>query len=79
MDIRQHTEWQEVLDRLKATADDLAKTSRQGRYRLYKWRASYIVETIADEQTILLRTDLKLAINAAKEKGLDLREIILDL
>lgn len=79
MDIRQHAEWQEVLDRLKATADDLAKTSRQGRYRLYKWRSSYIVETIADEQTILMRTDLKVAINAAREKNIDLREIVLDI
>lgn len=79
MDIRQHAEWQEVLDRLKETADNLAKTSRQGKYRLYRWHTSYLIETVLDQQTVLLRTDLKEAIKAAKEKGIDVREIILDL
>ncbi len=79
MDIRQHAQWQEVLDELKELNETLRQPSRQRTYRMYKWMHSYIVEDIATEETILLRTDLKTAVNAARDKGIDLREIVLDL
>lgn len=80
MDIRQHAQWQEVLDELKELNETLRRPSRQGKYRLYRWgRSSYILEDYATEETILLRMDLKTAINAAREKCIDLREIVLDI
>ena len=79
MDIRQHAQWQEVLEDIKSMTDRALQSSRQGHYRLYKWRSSYIIEEAATEQTIVLRTELKQVINAAKEKGINLRDVILDL
>jgi len=79
MDIRQHAQWQEVLEDIKSMTDRVLQSSRQGHYRLYKWRSSYIIEEVATEQTIALRTELKQVINAARDKGIDLRDVILDL
>ena len=79
MDIRQHAQWQEVLEDIKSMTDQVLQSSRLGHYRLYKWRSSYIIEEVATEQTIVLRTELKQVINAAREKGIDLRDVILDL
>ena len=79
MDIRQHAQWQEVLEDIKSMTDRGLQSSRQGHYRLYKWRSSYIIEEIATENTVLLRTELKQVIKAAKEKGIPLRDVILDL
>lgn len=79
MDIRQHAQWQEVLEDIKSMTDQVLQASRQGHYRLYKWRSSYIIEEVATENTVLLRTELKQIIKAAKEKGIPLRDVILDL
>lgn len=79
MDIRQHAQWQEVLEDIKSMTDRALQSSRQGHYRLYKWRSSYIIEETATEQTIALRTELKQVITAAKEKGINLHDVILDL
>ena len=63
MDIRQHAQWQEVLEDIKSMTDRVLQSSRQGHYRLYKWRSSYIIEEIATENTVLLRTELKQVID----------------
>lgn len=80
MDIRQHAEWQEVLDELKELASDLRQPSRRKAYRLYRWmKNSYIIEDIATEETILMRTELKAALNAARDHAIDVRDIVIDL
>lgn len=80
MDIRQHAQWLEVLDELKELNETLRQPSRRGKYRLYKWgRSSYIIEDFDTEETILLRMDLKSAVNAARDKCIDVREIVLDI
>ena len=40
---------------------------------------SYIIEDIATEETILMRTELKAALNAARDHAIDVRDIVIDL
>lgn len=80
MDIKRYAEWQEVLKDAQDLLSDLRQPSRREVYRLYRWQnSSYILEKIDTEETILLRMDLKSALNAAREKCIDLRDIVLDI
>lgn len=80
MDIRQLAEYKKALKDISDLSQDVLEASRKQRYRLYRWRSSYIVEDMITEQTICMRVDLKLAINAAiKDHHIDSRDIMLDI
>jgi hypothetical protein len=46
---------------------------------LYRFQTAYTLEDMETQETILFRSELKQLIKAAKNMGIDMREIILDL
>ncbi|MDA8978955.1 hypothetical protein N9F63_00185 [bacterium] len=79
MDIRQQRLYIEVLEDIQAICKDIFQAPRTGKYRLYRELSAYVLEDISNEKTILFRSSFKDLIKSAKERGLDLREIIIDL
>ena len=79
MDIRQQRLYIEVLEDIQAICKDIFQAPRTGKYRLYRELSAYVLEDISNEKTIFFRSSFKDLIKSAKERGLDLREIIIDL
>jgi len=79
MDIRQIKAYQEILEDVRALCNDILEAPLRGKYRLYRFSSAYTLEDMETQETILFRTELKQLIKAAKDMGIDMREIILDL
>ena len=79
MDIRQIKAYQEILEDVRALCTDILEAPLRGKYRLYRFQTAYPLEDVETQETILFRSELKQLIKAAKEMGIDMREIILDL
>lgn len=79
MDIRQITAYQEILEEVRALCNDILEAPLRGKYRLYRFTTAYTLEDMETQETILFRSELKQLVKAAKEMGIDMREIILDL
>ena len=79
MDIRQIKAYQEILEAARALCNDILEAPLRGKYRLYRFSSAYTLEDMETQETILFRTELKQLIKAAKDMGIDMREIILDL
>lgn len=79
MDIRQIKAYQEILENVRALCNDILEAPLRGKYRLYRFQTAYTLEDMETQETILFRSELKQLIAAAKDMGIDMREIILDL
>tara|TARA_Y100000385_G_scaffold275040_1_gene318909 strand:+ start:174 stop:413 length:240 start_codon:yes stop_codon:yes gene_type:complete len=79
MDLRQHRLYIEVLEDIQTICKDILQAPRTGKYRLYRELSAYVLEDIDTQKTILFRSSFKDLIKSAKERGLDMREVIIDL
>jgi hypothetical protein len=79
MDIRQHRLYREVLEDIQAVCKEVLEAPRRGKYRLYRELSAYVLEDVESQKTILFRSSFKDLVKSAKERGIDLRETILDL
>ena len=79
MDIRQVKAYQEILEEVRALCNDILEAPLRGKYRLYRFSSAYTLEDMESQETILFRTELKQLVKSAKEMGIDMREVILDL
>jgi hypothetical protein len=79
MDIRQDRLYREVLEDIQAVCKEILEAPRRGKYRLYRELSAYVLEDIESQKTILFRSSFKDLVKSAKERGLDLREAIIDL
>jgi hypothetical protein len=79
MDIRQDRLYREVLEDIQAVCKEILEAPRRGKYRLYRELSAYVLEDIESQKTILFRSSFKDLVKSAKERGIDLREAIIDL
>tara|TARA_R110002153_G_scaffold220015_1_gene372500 strand:+ start:2122 stop:2361 length:240 start_codon:yes stop_codon:yes gene_type:complete len=79
MDIRQQRLYIEVLEDIQAICKDIFQAPRTGKYRLYRELSAYVLEDIDNEKTLLFRSSFKDLLKSAKERDIDVREIIIDL
>jgi hypothetical protein len=79
MDIRQDRLYREVLEDIQAVCKEILEAPSRGKYRLYRELSAYVLEDIESQKTILFRSSFKDLVKSAKERGIDLREAIIDL
>ncbi len=79
MDIRQDRLYREVLEDIQAVCKEILEAPRRGKFRLYRELSAYVLEDIESQKTILFRSSFKDLVKSAKERGIDLREAIIDL
>ena len=79
MDIRQDRLYREVLEDIQAVCKEVLEAPRRGKYRLYRELSAYVLEDVESQKTILFRSSFKDLVKSAKERGIDLREAIIDL
>ena len=79
MDIRQDRLYREVLKDIQAVCKEILEAPRRGKFRLYRELSAYVLEDIESQKTILFRSSFKDLVKSAKERGIDLREAIIDL
>lgn len=79
MDIRQDRLYREVLEDIQAVCKEILEAPRRGKFRLYRELSAYVLEDIKSQKTILFRSSFKDLVKSAKERGIDLREAIIDL
>ena len=79
MDIASIGVLKEILEDLKDVSQGILETSRKEQYKCYTYNSAYIIEDMLTQKTICMRTDFGSLISAAKLKGVDPRDIILEL
>tara|TARA_B100000963_G_scaffold118576_2_gene103236 strand:+ start:1351 stop:1590 length:240 start_codon:yes stop_codon:yes gene_type:complete len=79
MDIRQIQAYREILEEVRDLCTDILEAPARGKYRVYKELSAYTLELVETQETVLFRSTLLQIIKSAKELGIDMREVILDL
>ena len=79
MDIASIDVFKEILEDLKDVSQGILETPEKQKYKCYMYNSSYIIEDVLTQKTICMRTDFGALISAAKIKGVDPRDITLEL
>lgn len=79
MDIASISMFKEILEDLKDVSQGILETSPKQKYKCYMWNSAYIIEDTLTQKTICMHSDFGSLISTAKQKGVNIRDIILEL